>query len=123
MGRVTYGAARARKKKRLFKAAKGYRGARSKLWRTAKEAVLKAGVAAYRDRRRRKRDFRSLWITRLTAACRARNISYSRFIFGIGAAGIELNRKMLSDMAVYAPADFDALAEVARQHQPKQAAA
>jgi len=123
MGRATYGAARARKKKRLFKAAKGYRGARSKLWRTAKEAVLKAGVAAYRDRRRRKRDFRSLWITRLTAACRARDISYSRFIFGIGAAGIELNRKMLSDMAVYAPEDFDAVVEVAREHQPKQAAA
>ena len=123
MGRATYGAARARKKKRLFKAAKGYRGARSKLWRTAKEAVLKAGVAAYRDRRRRKRDFRGLWITRLTAACRARGINYSRFIFGLGAAGIELNRKILSDMAVYAPEDFDAVVELARKHQPKQAAA
>jgi len=123
MGRATYGAARARKKKRLFKAAKGYRGARSKLWRTAKEAVLKAGTAAYRDRRLRKRDFRGLWITRLTAACRARGINYSRFMFGVQAAGIELNRKVLSDMAVYAPEDFDAVVELARKHQPKQAAA
>ena len=123
MARVTYGAARHRKKVRVLKAAKGYRGARGKRWRLAKEAVLKAGVDAYRDRRRRKREFRSLWVTRLTAACRARGISYSRFIYGLTAADIELNRKMLSEMAIHAPKDFDAVVEVAKKHQPNAAAA
>ena len=123
MARVTYGAARHRKKVRVLKAAKGYRGARGKRWRLAKEAVLKAGVDAYRDRRRRKREFRSLWVTRLTAACRARGISYSRFIYGLAAADIELNRKMLSEMAIHSPADFDALVELAKKHQPKSEAA
>ena len=84
---------------------------------------MRAGVNAYRDRRRRKRDFRALWITRLTAACRSRGISYSRFIFGISAAKIELNRKVMSEMAISSPADFDALVEIANKHQPKAAAA
>ena len=123
MGRVTCGAARNRKKKRLRKLASGYRGARSKRWRTMKEAVLRAGVMAYRDRRRRKRDFRSLWITRLTAACRCRGFSYSRFVFGLHAADIELNRKVLSEIAISSPADFDAVVELAKQHQPDQQAA
>ena len=123
MGRVTYGAARHRKKVRVLKAAKGYRGAPGKRWRLAQEAIVRAGVNAYRDRRRRKRDFRSLWITRLTAACRMRGISYSRFIFGLHAANIDINRKMLSEMAIHSPADFDAVAELAKQHQPKAAAA
>jgi large subunit ribosomal protein L20 len=118
MPRATYGAARNRKKKRLLRRAKGFRGARSKLWRTAKEAVLRAESSATRDRRRRKRDFRSLWVTRLTAACRARDMAYSRFIFGLHAAGIELNRKVLSEMAIHAPDDFDALVAIAREHQP-----
>ena len=123
MGRATYGAARHRKKVRLLRKAKGYRGARSKLWRTAKEAVQRAGVFAYRDRRARKRDFRRLWITRLSAACRMRDIAYSRFVFGLSAAGIELNRKVMSDMAIHAPEDFDAVVELAKQFTPRNAAA
>ena len=123
MGRVTYGAARHRKKVRLFRKAKGYRGARSKRWRTAKEAVMRAGVHAYRDRRRRKREFRALWVTRLTAACRMRGINYSRFIFGLHAADITLNRKVLSEMAIHSPDDFDAVVEIAKQYQPAAATA
>ena len=123
MARATYGAARHRRKVRILKAAKGFRGAPGKRWRLAKEAVIRAGVNAYRDRRRRKRDFRALWITRLTAACRMREISYSRFIYGLNAANVELNRKMLSEMAIAQPDDFDAIVELAKQHQPKEAAA
>lgn len=123
MPRARPGAARHRKKKRILKDAKGYRGARSKLWRTAKEAVVRAGVYAYRDRRARKRDFRALWITRLSAACQQRGINYSRFIFGLQQAKVELNRKVLSEMAIAAPADFDALVELAKKHEPNKAAA
>ncbi len=118
MARVRCGAARHRKKVRILKAARGYRGAPGKRWRLAKEAVMRADVNAYRDRRRRKRDFRALWVTRLTAACRMRGISYSRFIFGLAAADIELNRKVLSEMAIYSPSDFDAVVELAKRHQP-----
>ncbi len=121
MGRVTYGAARHRKKVRVLKAAKGFRGAPGKRWRLAQEAIVRAGVNAYRDRRRRKRDFRALWITRLTAACRMRDMSYSRFIFGLTTAGVEINRKMLSDLAIQSPEAFDALVELAKQHQPANA--
>ncbi len=123
MGRATSGAARHRKKVRLLRKVKGYRGAPGKRWRLAKEAVVRAGVNAYRDRRRRKRDFRALWVTRLTAACRMRGIMYSRFIFGLNAAGVELNRKMLSEIAISSPAEFDALVELAKKHQPKAEAA
>ncbi len=123
MGRVTCGAARHRKKVRVLKQARGFRGAPGKRWRLAQEAIIRAGVNAYRDRRRRKRDFRRLWVTRLTAACRMRGIMYSRFIFGLHAANIELNRKMLSEMAIHSPADFDAIVEIARQHQLSAAAA
>ncbi len=123
MGRVTYGAARNRRKRRLLRAAKGFRGAPGKRHRLAKEAVVRAGINAYRDRRRRKRDFRALWVTRLTAACRMRGISYSRFIYGIMAAEVELNRKILSEIAIHSPKDFDALVELAAKHQPKSAAA
>ena len=123
MPRARSGAARHRSKKRLFKKVKGYRAGRSKLYRTAKEAIIRSGVFAYRDRRARKRDFRRLWITRLTAACRMRGIQYSRFIFGLKEAGIELNRKMLSEMAIHDPGDFDAIVEAAKAHQLKTAAA
>ena len=123
MGRATYGAARHRKKVRVLKDAKGFRGAAGKGWRLGKEAIVRAGVNAFRDRRRRKRDFRALWITRLTAACRMRGMQYSRFIFGLSPAGIELNRKMLSEIAISSPTDFDALVELARKNQPKAAAA
>jgi large subunit ribosomal protein L20 len=123
MGRTTCGAARHRKKVRLFKEVKGYRGAPGRHLRLAKEAIVRAGVNAYRDRKRRKREFRALWITRLTAACRMRGISYSRFIFGLTAANIELNRKVLSEMAISSPADFDAVVELAKKHLPESVAA
>ncbi|MCH7595070.1 MAG: 50S ribosomal protein L20 [Planctomycetes bacterium] len=123
MSRARCGAARHRKKVRLFREVRGYRGPSGNRWRLAKEAVLRAGTNAYRDRRRRKRDFRALWITRLTAACRMRGIRYSRFIFGLSVAGVEVNRKMLSEMAIAAPADFDVLVEVAKKHQSQSVAA
>jgi large subunit ribosomal protein L20 len=123
MGRTLYGAARHRKKVRVLRKVKGFRGAPGRRWRLAKEAVVSAGVDAYRDRRLRKRDFRALWVTRLTAACRMRGISYSRFIFGLTTADVELNRKMLSELAISSPADFDALVELAKKHQPAAEAA
>lgn len=123
MPRATSGAARNRKKHRLRNQAKGYRGARSKHWRLAKEAVVRAGVHAYRDRKRRKRAFRALWVTRLTAACRMRGMNYSRFMFGLAAADVELNRKVLSEIAISSPDDFSALVELARKHQPQIVAA
>lgn len=105
-----------KKVKRAMKAAKGYYGARSKLLGNARDTVLRAGVYAYRDRRARKGDFRRLWITRLTAACRARDISYSRFINGLKHATIDLNRKMLSEIAIADPAGFDSLVVIAKKH-------
>lgn len=100
--------------KRVLKAARGYYGARSKLLRPARDTVLRAGVFAYRDRRARKRDFRSLWITRITAACRSRGISYSRFMGGLKLAMVALNRKMISEIAIHDPEAFDLLVEMAR---------
>ena len=123
MGRATYGAARHRSKVRVLKSASGYHGPLSKRWRLVQEAIVRAGVNAYRDRRRRKRNFRALWVTRLTAACKMRDIAYSRFIFGLIAAHVEVNRKMLSEMAISSPMDFDALVELAKKHQPKAVAA
>lgn len=122
MGRAKSGAARHRKKVRLLKEARGLRGGRSR-YRLAKEVLVRARAGAFRDRRRRKRDFRALWITRLTAACRMRGISYSRFIYGLIAADVMINRKMLSEMAIHAPQDFDALVEIGKQNAPKNAAA
>ena len=123
MGRTTTGSATHRRKHRLMKKARGFQGARGYTYRLAKEALVRAGVYAYRDRKCRKREFRALWITRLTGACRARDISYSRFIFGLQSANIELDRKSLSEIAIAAPGDFDALVEIARKHQPKNATA
>ena len=122
MPRAKAGAARHRRKVRVFRAAKGYRGARGKLYRTAKEAVLRAGVYAYRDRRRRKRDLRGLWIIRITAACRMRDLAYSRFIFGLKEAQVIINRKMLADLAVHDAKAFDALVALAQKHAAKIAA-
>jgi len=110
-----------KKVRRILKAAKGYYGARSKLLGAARDTVVRAGVFAFRDRRARKRNFRSLWVTRLTAACRARGISYSRFIFGLKNALCNLNRKMLSEVAIADPEAFDALVELARKHAQKAA--
>jgi large subunit ribosomal protein L20 len=104
--RTTTGSARHKSKKRLFKRAKGYRGGRSKLTRTVKETLLRSGAYAFRDRRVRKRDFRKLWITRLNAASRQYGIRYSQFIYGLKLAGIELDRKTLSEMAIHDEAGF-----------------
>lgn len=101
------GAARAQAKKRLFRKVKGFRGGRRKLLRTAKEALVRAGVYAFRDRKLRRRDFRALWIIRLNAACRERGLRYSQLVHGLKAAGIELNRKMLSEIAISDPTGFD----------------
>jgi large subunit ribosomal protein L20 len=109
--RTTKGAARRKAKRRLFKKAKGFRGGRSKLLRTVKETLIRAGVFAYRDRKVRKRDFRRLWITRLNAACREHGLRYSEFIFGLKKAGIELDRKVLSEMAIHEPAEFASVVE------------
>ncbi|MCH7700523.1 MAG: 50S ribosomal protein L20 [Planctomycetes bacterium] len=119
MPRVRTGKARHRRKVRLFRAVKGYRGGRSKLYRTAKEALVRAGAYAYAHRRLRKRDFRSLWITRLSAACRMRGLPYSRFIFGLNAANVTVNRKMMSEIAIADPEAFDKLVAIAQQHPPQ----
>jgi large subunit ribosomal protein L20 len=113
--RTTKGAARRKAKRRLFRQVKGYRGGRRKLLRTAKESVLRAGACAYRDRRARKRDFRRLWIIRLNAAVRERGLRYSEFIHGLKQAGIELDRKSLSEMAIHDPAAFDQVVAKVRE--------
>jgi large subunit ribosomal protein L20 len=115
MARVKRGVTARKRHKKILKLAKGYYGARSKLFKTANEAVMHALSYAYRDRRTRKRDFRSLWIQRINAAARLHGLSYSRFIHGIQAQGIELDRKTLAELAVYNPADFARLAELAAQ--------
>ncbi len=113
--RTTKGAARNRAKKRLYKKAKGYRGGRGNLLRTVKETVIRAEAFAYRDRRVRKREFRKLWIIRINAAVRQRGLRYSEFIHGLGKAKIELDRKMLADLAVHDPETFDQIVEQVKQ--------
>jgi large subunit ribosomal protein L20 len=111
--RVKRGFKARKRRKKILKLAKGYRGGRSKLYRTAADAVDKALQYAYRDRRARKRDFRRLWITRVNAAARINNLSYSRFMQGLKQAGVELDRKILAELAVSAPNDFAQLAAIA----------
>jgi large subunit ribosomal protein L20 len=113
--RTKKGAARTKAKRRLFKRTKGYVGGRNNLLRTAKETLIRADVFAYRDRRLRKRDFRRLWITRINAATRQRGLRYSEFVSGLGKTGIELNRKMLSEMAIHDPAAFDTVVEQVKE--------
>jgi large subunit ribosomal protein L20 len=113
--RVKRGYKARRRRKKVLKLAKGYRGGRSKLFRTASDAVDKALMYAYRDRRARKRDFRRLWIARINAAARMNNITYSKFIHGLKAANIELDRKVLAELAVSDPSGFAQLAELATQ--------
>lgn len=98
-----------KKRRSILKSAKGYRGAKSKLYRTAREQVMKSGQYAYIGRKLKKRNFRALWITRINAGCRQNGISYSKFIAGLKAKGIDLNRKVLADMAVRQPEAFAAL--------------
>lgn len=98
-----------KKRRSILKSAKGYRGAKSKLYRTAKQQVMKSGQYAYIGRKIKKRNFRALWITRINAGCRQNGISYSKFIAGLKSKGIDLNRKVLADMAVREPEAFSAL--------------
>lgn len=98
-----------KKRRSILKSAKGYRGAKSKLYRTAKQQVMRSGQYAYVGRKIKKRNFRALWITRINAGCRQNGISYSKFIAGLKIKGIDLNRKVLADMAVREPEAFSAL--------------
>jgi large subunit ribosomal protein L20 len=111
MARVKNGTIHKNRRAKVLKAAKGFRGARSKLYKTAKSAVMKAGQWAYRDRRAKKREFRSLWITRINAAVRENGISYSKFIAALKKSGIDLNRKTLADIAYSDKETFDAIVE------------
>ena len=113
--RVKRGFKARKRRKKVLKLARGYRGARSKLFRTAAGAVDKALMYAYRDRRVRKRDFRRLWITRINAAARMNSLSYSRFMHGIKLAGIELDRKVLADLAISDPSGFTHISNLAAQ--------
>jgi large subunit ribosomal protein L20 len=117
MARVKRGVVARARHKKVLKQAKGYYGARSKVYRVAKQAVIKAGQYSYRDRRTRKREFRRLWIVRINAAARQFDLSYSRFMDGLNKAGIEVDRKVLADLAVHDIAAFGALVEKAKASQ------
>ncbi|MBQ1334978.1 MAG: 50S ribosomal protein L20 [Clostridia bacterium] len=114
MARVKGGLSTKKRRKRVLKLAKGYRGAKSKLYRTANEAVMKSLTYAYIGRKQKKRDFRRLWITRISAACKMNDINYSRFMNGLKKAGIDINRKMLSEIAISDAAAFTSLVEKAK---------
>src|SRR5690554_5442707 len=114
MARVKRGVIARRRHKKILKQAKGYYGARSRVFRVAKQAVIKAGQYAYRDRRQRKRQFRQLWIARINAGARVNGLSYSKFINGLKKASIEIDRKILADLAVHEKAAFAALVEKAK---------
>jgi len=114
MPRAVDGTRRHDRRKKILGDAKGYWGRRSTNFRVAKDAVAKAGLYAFRDRKRRKRDFRRLWIARISAACRNEGMTYSRFMNGLTKAGIELNRKALSNMAIEDPKSFSVLVEKAQ---------
>jgi large subunit ribosomal protein L20 len=114
MTRVTAGFTRRRRHKKVLKQSKGYRGARGTRYKAAAEAVLKAGNYAYRDRRLKKRDMRRLWVVRINAAARAQGLRYSEFINGLKKAGVEVNRKVLADLALKDPAAFLKFVETAK---------
>lgn len=114
MARVTGGMTTRRRHKKILKLAKGYRGGKSKLFRVANEAVMKSLVYAYKGRRLKKRDFRRLWITRISAACKMNGMNYSTFMCGLKKAGITMNRKMLSEIAIHDAAAFTMLVEQAK---------
>src|SRR5881398_12320 len=121
MARVKRGVTGHAKHKKIYKAAKGYYGRRKNTIRVAKQAVEKANQYAYRDRKRRKRTFRALWIQRLNAAVRPFGLNYSRFIDGLGKAGLEVDRKVLSEIAIMEPVAFQAIVEKAKAALPKAA--
>ena len=114
MARIKGGLNAKKKHNRVLKMAKGYRGARSKQYRVAKQSVMRALASSYAGRKQRKRQFRQLWIARINAAARMNGISYSKLMHGLKLAGVEVNRKMLSEMAISDPAGFAALAELAK---------
>ncbi|WP_066912768.1 50S ribosomal protein L20 [Millisia brevis] len=118
MARVKRAVNAQKKRRSVLEASKGYRGQRSRLYRKAKEQQLHSLNYAYRDRRARKGDFRKLWITRINAAARANDITYNRFVQGLKAAGVEVDRKVLADIAVSDPATFTGLVEIARAALP-----
>ena len=114
MARVKGGTVARARRKKVLKQAKGYFGSKHRLFKTAHEQVMHSGQYAFRDRRQNKRNFRKLWITRINAACRENEISYSKFINGLSLAGVEVNRKMLSEIAIASPSDFSELVKVAK---------
>jgi large subunit ribosomal protein L20 len=114
MARVKRGVVAGRRHKKILKKAKGYFNARRKVFRTAKQAVIKAGQYAYRGRREKKREYRALWITRINAAARMCGLSYSRLVDGMGKAGLAIDRKVLADLAVHDMPAFTAIAEKAK---------
>ena len=114
MARVKGAMMTRKRRKKVLKLAKGYFGAKSRLFRVAKEAVMKSGQYAYIGRKQKKRNFRQLWITRISAGCRANGVNYSTVMNGLKKAGVELNRKMLSEIAIADPAAFTALVERAK---------
>jgi large subunit ribosomal protein L20 len=118
MPRARSNVPRLKRKKGIMKAAKGAYGGRSKLWKAAKETVERGWKYAYRDRKAKKRDFRKLWITRINAAARQNGMSYSTFMNGLTLSGLEVDRKILADLAVHDPAAFTAIAEAARKALP-----
>ena len=123
MARVKRSVNAHKKRREVLEQASGYRGQRSRLYRKAKEQLTHSGVYAFRDRRARKGDFRKLWIQRINAAVRAEGMTYNRFISGLKAAEVEVDRKILADLAITDPKAFTALVEVAKAHQPASAAA
>jgi large subunit ribosomal protein L20 len=120
MARVKRGVIAGARHKKILKKAKGYYNARRKVFRAAKQAVIKAGQYAYRDRKTNKRNFRSLWITRINAEARVHGLSYSRLIAGLAAAGLAVDRKVLADLAMNDPAAFGVLAQRAKDSLPKE---
>ncbi len=119
--RVKGGNVARKRRKKILKLAKGFRGGRSKLFRTAKSAVIKSLTYSYRDRRRRKRDFRRVWIVRINAAARENGVSYSKFMAGLKMAGIELDRRVLANLAMEDAAAFAQLAETAKESLSQEA--
>ena len=120
MARIKGGLNAKKKHNRVLKLAKGYRGARSKQYRTAKQAVMRALTSSYAGRKEKKRQFRQLWIARINAAARLNGLSYSKFIFGLKAANVDMNRKMLADIAVNDAKDFKTLCDVAKKALDKE---
>lgn len=122
MARVKRGMMSLNKRRKVLKAVKGFRGARGRNYKAANEALLHSLIYAFRDRRRRKRDFRALWITRINAAARQEGLSYSRLMSGLKKEGLAINRKVLADLAINDQAAFAQLLTIAKKHQPKTAA-